>query len=537
MKETGTERKRLTSLLLGCAVFAIALLLRAQPGTTPPFDDVYHVKRIEFTAQHFPHVLDFDPDRGERGEFCPWPPLYDFALGGFTRFVLGPRSSVLGFLPVVFFALFAGVVTAAMTRYGPLAALTAGLTLAISPYLIGVSSVWHLDHHYVEPLLLLLIVYFASRRNGIALGIAISIALLVQTALLVAAGVAFLALFFSDDAREGAKAFAIAAIVILLYRLTRPPGYPDSAWFLGYPHIALLAGAAIACAMTVRFSRTLALAAGASIALAFPQVFAGLRFFGGDPWLRSILEFQPMFHNAGYAGTDIANLTGGAVLAPLVWRRHRTFALFAIVYLLLALSSRRFLVTAITLLAVGGGLFVAERMAGSARAGWRAGPTWLAALFVVLPPLIYDVYTFGTPEPSNEAYRVVALRLCPLPRGRVLAPWSFGHAIDVIGKKPVVIDNFGSMPDERVFTDAIAAMLATRDGTLLRYCRDRNIRYLVLPHPAYVPAMAATIGLDPELYSRSRLASRTVWARLYRGDTIAGFTRISDAALSIWKIE
>jgi hypothetical protein len=93
------------------------------------------------------------------------------------------------------------------------------------------------------------------------------------------------------------------------------------------------------------------------------------------------------------------------------------------------------------------------------------------------------------------------------------------------------------MPDARVFTNAILAMLSTRESQLLAYCRERGIRYLVLPHPAYVPATAATIGIDPELYSRTRLARRTVWSRLYLGEHIAGFVPVSDGAISIWKIE
>ena len=85
--------------------------------------------------------------------------------------------------------------------------------------------------------------------------------------------------------------------------------------------------------------------------------------------------------------------------------------------------------------------------------------------------------------------------------------------------------------------DAIEAMLSLRESQLLAYCRERGIRYLVLPHPAYVPATAATIGIDPELYLRTRLARRTVWSRLYLGEHIAGFVPLSDGALSIWKIE
>ncbi|HEY8711242.1 MAG TPA: hypothetical protein VIM68_00130, partial [Thermoanaerobaculia bacterium] len=162
---------------------------------------------------------------------------------------------------------------------------------------------------------------------------------------------------------------------------------------------------------------------------------------------------------------------------------------------------------------------------------------YVAAAITILPPLIYDVATARIPEPSHDEYRVVGRRLLPLPRGRVLGPWSLGHAIDVIGQKPVVVDNFGSMPDEQVFTRAIEAMLMTREAQLLRYCRERGVRYLVLPHPAYVPATAATIGLDPDLYARTRLANRTVWSRLYHGERIAGFVPVSGGAISIWKVE
>jgi hypothetical protein len=217
------------------------------------------------------------------------------------------------------------------------------------------------------------------------------------------------------------------------------------------------------------------------------------------------------------------------LLVPLLWRKQRTFTIFSIAYLLLAISSRRFLVPAIALFAIGGALAAAY--------AHRRALAIAAMTVTLLPPVIYDVYAARIPEPSNDEFRVIGERMRALPRGRVLGPWSFGHAIDVIGQKPVIIDNFGSMPDERVFTQAIEAMLATRESSLLDYCRSRGVRYLVLPHPAYIPATAATIGIDRELYSRTRLARRTVWSRLYRGEKIAGFALVNRAALSIWKIE
>src|SRR5256885_10196046 len=83
-------------------IFVTALLVRlatapmiagsGRPHFTP-LDDLYHWKRIAFSAAHFPAILEFDPDRGERGAYCPWPPLYDLACGAVAR-VLGMRAII-----------------------------------------------------------------------------------------------------------------------------------------------------------------------------------------------------------------------------------------------------------------------------------------------------------------------------------------------------------------------------------------------------------------------------------------------------------
>jgi hypothetical protein len=484
-------------------VGTVALACRWQ-GDMPPFDDAYHLKRIE----SFPRMFDFDPDRGERGAFVPWPPLYDFAAGAIHR-----ASGSVEKLPPLFFALCAGTVTAVMARFGWLSALTAGLTIAVSPYLIGVSRGGRIDHHFVEPALLLAIV--VSLRRPILLGLAITAAIFVQPAMIIAAGIAYLV---NRRSKAHVISFALPALIVLVWRLTRADGYPDSPWFLGYPHVALLAGAAIAAWS----ARPLL---GAAVALSVPQLPEGLRFFTGDPWLETIVEFQPMFSSRDHIGTDIANLTGGVVLIPLIARRHRAFALFAAVYLLLALSSRRFLVPAVPLFAIAGAL------------DWRTDAKsvrpsrLLAAAITILPPLIYVMATASQPQPSHDSFRQLARDLGPLPRGRVLAPWSFGHPIDVIGQKPVIVDGFGSMAGEATFVNATFVMLTTRPEVLLNYCRARGVRYLVLPHPTYIAAQAATVGIA------ARVSSRTVWARLYSGERMAGFTLARDGSVRAFLVD
>ena len=57
------------------AVFALALGLRLGGShAVGPFDDAYHLKRID----SFPHLIQFESDRDA---WCPWPPGYDFVCG------------------------------------------------------------------------------------------------------------------------------------------------------------------------------------------------------------------------------------------------------------------------------------------------------------------------------------------------------------------------------------------------------------------------------------------------------------------------
>ncbi|HEV7921483.1 MAG TPA: hypothetical protein VGR02_11915 [Thermoanaerobaculia bacterium] len=512
-------------LAVAVLVFGASLVLRAQ-GDIPPFDDLYHLQRMQ-------SFVELDPDRGEHGAFVPWPPLYDL-VGGALRHV----APIEWLAPVGFSLLAAFLAWLIGRRLGAVSGLIAGLGLALSPYLIGVSHRGSLDHHWAEPFLLLAILFATVRRNGLALGVAVVLAMFVQTALLPAAALAFV-VFFLTAPREGAVGFTIAAAAIALYRANRLPGYPDSAWFLGWPHMWLFAGAALACwNVGTGFSRSgraearphvsllRSLALGALLALpALPAMLAGARFFGGDPWLTSIAEFQPLFHDRGAIGTDLANLTGGALLLFFIARRHRVLALFGLAYLLFALTSHRFLVPAIPLFILGGAVAAAEPRR-----------RWLALALTLLPPLCYLI---GAPhEEGVKPIAEQAAQLRALPRGRVLALWSLGHAIHVLGQKPVVIDNFGSMPDQTVFGNACDALLQTHPDRLLAWCRDREVRYLVLTAPSGLLATAAAVGIDPARYASTPLARRTVWWRLRAGEAIAGFRPVGGTRdLKVWQIE
>jgi hypothetical protein len=424
--------------LMFAAVFAVSLALRVGgPRTIGPYDEAYHWKRIAA----FPHVIQFDPDREA---WCPWPPLYDFAMGAVAR------TGALIWIPPIAFSLFAALLAVAIPN-----GWIAGLGVALSPYLIGVSSVAKIDHHWLEPALIVAII--AARRRPLLLALAMTVALFVQPALIIACGLVF---FVAD--RNAAISFAIAAAAVVAYRLAY--AYPDSGWFLGWPHAALLTAAAVALLLKPHWY---AIPIGAAVTLPWlPSIVEGAHFFRGDPWLRAIVEFQPMFHDPSRIGTDIANI-GGGVVALLLFARRRSPAvtLFAIVYLVLAISSQRFLVPGAAMFAIAGAIASIDRKL-------------VAAVLTLLPPLAYDAYAFTHREPAIDNITPIAMAIAKLPPGRVLAPWYMGHAIDVFGRHAVVIDNFGSMPDPIRFELANQALVNPR---LLRaYCRLNHVRYVVM---------------------------------------------------------
>jgi asparagine N-glycosylation enzyme membrane subunit Stt3 len=506
-----------------------------------PVDELYHWKRMAYSAAHFPRVLEFDRDRGVAGAFCPWPPLYDVIGGGAARLLGGTTSDevlrrIIWFPPILF-ALFTAIAVFVLARRSATVATILGIALATSPFLVTTSWIGSIDHHFLEPVLTFAIlgatcVAIRARtrsgqvRAGIVLAMAITAAMFVQTALLIAAALAFTVLFFATDGIAASWGFGIAAIAIAIYRLTRPPGFPDNQWFLGWTHMTLFAAAAIACAIVAsRRSagarwRVLALLIGGSIAIAIPSVraslFTGSHFLGGDRWLRTIQEFQPLWRARGAdLVSDIAGLSGGAILVWFLAIRairtrdsiRLTVALFAITYFALTITSRRFWIVAIPLLALAGAIYVPLIA--------RKRLAILAALLIAIPPPLQLAGWLMTPQtiPPNQQQWIRATSFIrTLPPGRVLGPWSMGHSIDVEGKHPVILDNFGTMPDAAVFDRAQTVLLSNGEAALARYCDAANVRYLILEQPRFGIASANAI------LGTRQAAEPTWWSRVWRGE-------------------
>lgn len=553
-----SDVRRRTSVL-AVLLFLVALTLRITNASfafangiplLSPIDELYHWKRITFSAQHFPGVLEFDVDRGTHGAFCPWPPLYDLLAGGAAR-LLGARTELDVLRRIVWFppllgALFVALAVVIVARaFGIRAALACGIALAASPYAVTLSWIGSIDHHFFEwPLTFAILgaTCFALRHTkpalaGILLGCSITIAMFVQTELLVPAALSFVVLFFLSDGKAAAIGFSIAVVAVGIYRLTRMPTYPDNEWFLGWTHVALFAGAAVASILRSR-GRILALAAGITVIAAVPtalgSILEGMHFFGGETWLRTIAEFQPLWLARGKDLLSYAvGLGAGAIFVwPLAVRAIRrrdaifgAIAVFAAVHLLLAISSRRFTNAGVPLLALAGAVWAASIV----RPRWAM----LALALVAVPPPIQFALWMQHPVTMIPSGIVPWVRTARIlhdqpDRGRVLAPWSMGHVIDVLGGRPVIIDNFGTMSGVMTFDRAHEALLQIDEDALARYCRDNHVRYIVIDNPVGgLASVADVLGIDQGFFVRitgsfppvkiTRLALRTWWWKAYFG--------------------
>lgn len=565
-----------TALAVAIALLSLSFLVRLEGFSTafknggaqfPPVDDLYHARRMVYSALHFPRVLQFDPERGPGGAWCPWPPLYDLAAGGVARLLGGQTTRAVlvrvTWIPPITASFFVAALAArSARRFGLLAGLVAATGTSFALPFLESSRIGSIDHHFLEGPLLFGILFSLWRllqasdlrsglRGGLLLGASLSAALFVQTALLLAAGLALLALLlFSEHPstlRGGCVGFALASGALLAYRLTLPAGYPNSEWFLGFPHIAALLAAAVACGLTL-YARARGLstpvsalwgvAGGVLAAAAVPGSLAafdnGTRFMGGDPWLKTITEFRPLFLDSWTRpGADLLLLGGGGLLAlpASAWAlrkgpSHRMLALFTVAYLVASLSSRRFLTTGMPLFCLTAAVLVGDLIA--------RGRLLMAvsAAFVVMGPalagLTLDLTRPSPVVPPSAAPMIRAARLIQQqadPGGRVLGPWSWGHLLHIAGGHPVVIDNFGAMPGRTTFENAVTTMLLTKEESLAAFCRATGVRFLVIDNPYLFGRSAVEIlelnrqafysDRQPGPPRPTRLLERSFWWRAY----------------------
>jgi asparagine N-glycosylation enzyme membrane subunit Stt3 len=503
-------------------------------------DSLYHLRRsLDVAAGR--GLPTFDPQiNWPHGGPVPWAPGFDL-LGGAVAWLAGPPGSRASALAVaaVPVALGLAVVALAMALAHAAApravrrpaALAAGLLAGLVPQAIYCSRFGQTDHHVVEALLVTALalwthVGLGGRRRGWRWEAA--------GALLAASGV----LFFTGAPIY----VAIAAAPLVVAALAGEPGAPlvgrgavglvaggalaavasaplvashgraVSFAFPSYlqPVLVALAGIGVALAWAAsragplrrRVAALLLLTIGAAAAAALVpgaarQVVEGVRgwLLARDPWIAIIEEFQAVWRLAagfrrvhylwGYAGLALPVLAPVAAWAA--WREGpgRAAALLFQALALAALGALqiRFGRPATPVLAAAGAIAVAALAARL--------PLRRALARVLAPALVLVVFacdravwaaTADAPLDKGDALVAAALDLRDArpdePSPGVLAPWDMGHQVNVLGRRPVVANGFGSYLDAAGYEEVRRAY-SLREPELAAWMRGRRVGHVV----------------------------------------------------------
>ncbi len=157
------------------AVLILGLLLRLFAGRNsltengillPGYDEYYHMRRILFTANHFPNTLWFDSYLNyPRGLEITWPPLFDQISAAFCV-AFGQHSKAGVEMAASFVPMIIGIIAIIVVYYivrelfDHKVALLAAFMAALAPYYLLYTMFAALDHHCLEVLLSLITLLF-----------------------------------------------------------------------------------------------------------------------------------------------------------------------------------------------------------------------------------------------------------------------------------------------------------------------------------------------------------------------------------------
>jgi dolichyl-diphosphooligosaccharide--protein glycosyltransferase len=369
------------------ALFAAALTVRAlryglvatPDGIRFPSgaDELYHMRRVWFTAANFPASLDFDRYMNHPLGAPPiWPPFFDWVVAAAARALVGGADQaaverVAIWAPPLLGAL-AVLAAAALARrtFSPAAGWVVGAWLVLLPAHVTYGSIGELDHHVAVGLLVIGLLTGAMRlvagglRSGaLASGVALAASLLLWPGSLLhvlvvqaAWAVYLLASREPDAARARARALAaahaLAAALVLPFCAGRSwpeLGAVTPLVLSSFQPLWLGAGAAAFAALAVLWRRTplgasrarrLASAlglAGLGLALAWfavPGLADAVRgaagWFAPDPFLGEVAELEPLLQKDGRFDPTLAQhyfsylfWTFPLAAAALAWRALR----------------------------------------------------------------------------------------------------------------------------------------------------------------------------------------------------------------------
>jgi asparagine N-glycosylation enzyme membrane subunit Stt3 len=579
--------RRAWTLAALCA-FAFALRLVTLPALTASgtrllsIDDYGHLRRAAAIVRDFPRVPYADSYLAHPvGGRWIWPPLFDLAIAAPARLLWGsgaPLASILAvaaWLPPLLGAL-ALLPLAALGRraLGERPANWAAAVYALLPAAIVWSAYGHGDQQVAEALAFLVVLaataaWLSGVRDDWRALVPASAAL--AFAVLVWQGGVFLAPIVGASAwieRRGRG----GALVLLGSALLVAPW----AWVAGGPStyisfgpfqplfLALCAGL-LAIASLGRRGWAAAMAAGLVAALTWTPLQgalghlakatsvagrAGAYLAYPREWLALIGEYRPLLDRG--LSPVLAQLSGGLLLLPVAWglwvveaRRgdERRAALVVLscaspVVLAMALAQRRYVYYLAPLVAIAL-VDIAARVGRRQRV--LAVALGLAALSPTAPAISELRASPGAPgydllgtlsrlgqldPPASDPLRPTEIE--PGSVEGVMAPWSIGHLVTLLARRPTVADNFGYgfAEQARFFTTPSAEDAAAADQLERLRCR-----YVVVTDLRPVLGAYAAAASRPGVGIEDTLAMRLERSRAERPLPFLRLVLVSESAL------
>ncbi len=364
------------------AVIILGLLLRLFAGRAsltengillPGYDEYYHMRRILYTALHFPNTLWFDSYLNyPYGLDITWPPFFD-QISAALCVALGQHSKpgiemVACFAPIIFGVIaIAAVYYAVRELFDHKMAILAAFMAALAPYYLLYTMFAAMDHHCLEVLLSIISLLFMimaicrkERRFIFAFVTGVAMALLAYTwqgaDIYLAVFLIYAAVQITLDLKEGKSSNETAKILLAAYAtafiLLLPFG--STAWL----YASFVGIGAMIAALCIMFALAHIIARGKTSWTAFPLTililtasFAitselyggffgvggliqfGMQYIWGGEMIGKIGEAEPLIYDAdtfvlvafSLLGCNLIFSLGGMAASAIFIRRSAGF--------------------------------------------------------------------------------------------------------------------------------------------------------------------------------------------------------------------
>lgn len=207
---------------------------------------------------------------------------------------------------------------------------------------------------------------------------------------------------------------------------------------------------------------------------------------------------------------------------------ERLIAVLAVIFILLAMMQRRFLVAATPLIAItaADGIFLITGYLSrkATRISEKGGAIILLA--ILIPSIMTDL-TIEPLTARDRAMYSAAAGIRELTGGQqkssgTLAPWGYGHLLKYRAGVPTVCDNFFGVPgSDAAIMRCLNIMYSTDDAFINKQFDELKIRFVVLvpPHPDQIKVETDLIGLDSSAWADDEGRLSALFAQSFYGRT------------------